>query len=115
MDNSKITIKQKPNIKEALSLTLFDKNNPEMVTYLFDKEINRISAYETVIKSENELMEKLKLQKNIFANYIKSVKVHRTSRKGLRAEQGVKVITSNVEDESAGAKTGVFGKFAGLK
>ena len=100
------------SIKEKLSLFLFDKKNPEMVTFLYDSEISKITAIEEVIKDENKLRESLKVDINIFSLYIQSLKIHRTSRKGWRSEQGVQIIKSNLESDEMTNKN-KFGLFGG--
>ena len=100
------------SIKEKISLFLFDKKNPEMITFLYDSEINKLTAIEEVIKNENKLREELKIDTNIFAIYIQSLKVHRTSRKGWRSEQGVQIIKSNLESDEMTNKN-KFGLFGG--
>ena len=115
LTNSKMTIggKEPPTMKEKITSFLFDKNNPEMITFLYDSEIMHICAVEEVIKGENDLRKRLNLsiEPNPFLNYLRSLKVHRTSRKGWRSEQAVKIINSSIEDESG--KSG-FNKLGGL-
>lgn len=94
---------QKPeeNIKQKISVLLFDKTSPEMITYLRDSEIQLISALETVIENENDIRKGYNIKKNIFATYLKSLKIHRTSRNGWRAEQGERIIKTISEEDTS--------------
>lgn len=107
--------KKKPSIKEKLSDVLFDKENPEMITYLNDSEIQKIAAIETVVKNENILRKKYGFELNPFEEFLKSLKVHRTSRKGWRSEQAVKIIQSNIEEQEKEHSGFNFGGFPNLK
>jgi hypothetical protein len=105
----------KQSIKEKISNFLFDREFPEMITYLNDSEINRISAIEEIIRDENILRDNLNINKhNIFFNYLKSLKTHRTSRLGWRSEQAVKIIQSNLESDEM-QQRGKFGMFGGMQ
>ncbi len=93
---------EQPLSKTQLVKILFDKNNPEMITYLQGNEIDKISMLSVLTQEENELRGTLDLKfagKNPMQKLVKKHLVLRTSIKGTRAEQGVKIITSALSEE----------------
>lgn len=99
-DESGIT-STKPTERRNISNNLFDKKKIEMITYLTDREIPRISTVSTIIKDENKLRKKLEIEGNIFAEHLDRILVLRTSRNGWRAEQAERIIKEIIEKEES--------------
>lgn len=100
------------SVKEKISTFLFDKENPEMITNIQTKEIDYFSIMVSLTEGENIIRNKLGIENTIMSDILRKNLVFRTSWKGWRANQGERILTSNIDIENS-EKTGIFGKIKG--
>lgn len=108
------TEKKEPNQKELLALKLFDKLNPEMITKMSIKDIDNISILLTLTQDENKYRKSLGYNNSLFHKVILNNLILRTSLNGWRSEQGVKIITSVLDENKAKDDNNVFSRLKGV-
>lgn len=91
---------QESNVKREISQLMFDKMNPEMITFLKPGEIDKLSILSALVASENITRQKLRYDNhNILSDVIYNILILRCSVNGFRSEQGVKIISSLIEQQ----------------
>ncbi len=108
------TEKKEPNQKELLALKLFDKLNPEMITKMSIKDIDNISILLTLTQDENKYRKSLGYNNSLFHKVILNNLILRTSLNGWRSEQGVKIITSVLDENKVKDDNNVFSRLKGV-
>ena len=111
--------KKDPNQKELISLKLFDKLNPEMITKVSLKDVDNLSTLLTLTQDENIYRANLRtkgydIEDSLFNKVIIQNLVLRTSLDGWRSEQAVKMVTAVLDDDKKDPMNNFSDKLRGL-
>ena len=91
---------QEVNVKEEMAKILFNEKSINMITFTQNQEIHRLGVLLVLTEEENKLRRTLKINEdNILTDVINKQLVLRTSLQGRRAEQGVKIISSILDEQ----------------
>lgn len=91
---------QEVNVKEEMAKILFNEKSINMITFTQNQEIHRLGVLLVLTEEENKLRRTLKINEdNILTDVINKQLVLRTSLQGRRAKQGVKIISSILDEQ----------------
>ena len=85
-------------IKENITKFMFDKLNPEMITFLRPQEIERFAIIQALIDEQRKETENLNIteEDSILDDVLYNIYLLRCSVNGFRSEQGVKIINTHM-------------------